>query len=202
MNQPHPNPKISSPIPVECYAPWPTRATKQTVTYRSARLRAAKCKPPGNNCYWCGRPNSGTARYAAKPWRPKDRPPRHKLWAAHIDGNELNVKPNNIGLTCARCNSQVSATLRKHGIGSTVPTDRNPKKKSSAPADKGAQSMGQWVMAVTAMKGENDQMSPKDAIAMIHATPAARRSRFAREIWDRRIRQGTAGRRYKEEAPF
>jgi hypothetical protein len=62
----------------------------------------------------------------------------------------------------------------------------------------GAKSLGQWLTAVTSMKGESDQMPVPDAVAMIHATPPARRSEFAREIWARRRERGTD----RTEVPF
>jgi hypothetical protein len=60
------------------------------------------------------------------------------------------------------------------------------------PRGEGAQTLGQWLAAVMSMKGESDQMSISDAVSMIHATPASERSRFAREIWQRRRESGTA----------
>ncbi|MBZ5580890.1 MAG: HNH endonuclease [Acidobacteriia bacterium] len=50
----------------------------------------------------------------------------------------------------------------------------------------GAQNLAQWVNAVLSLKGEGGTMSLPDAIAMVHATPHAQRSRFAQEIWNRR----------------
>ena len=38
------------------------------------------------------------------------------------------------------------------------------------PATQGAKNLGQWLAAVMNMKGESDQMSVEDAVAMIHAT--------------------------------
>jgi hypothetical protein len=55
----------------------------------------------------------------------------------------------------------------------------------------GAQSLGQWLVAVTSIKGESNQMTVPDAVAMIHNTPPARRCEFAREIWARRREHGT-----------
>ena len=51
--------------------------------------------------------------------------------------------------------------------------------------------MGQWMLAVHSMKGESDVMSVRDAVAMVKATPAARRSEFGYQIWDRRRQHGT-----------
>lgn len=65
----------------------------------------------------------------------------------------------------------------------------------------GAKTLGQWVVAVSAMKGENDSMSVADAVAMIKATPPEDRSRFARDIWRRRKkRYGDSGK--ASEVPF
>jgi hypothetical protein len=63
------------------------------------------------------------------------------------------------------------------------------------PATAGAESLGQWLNAVLSLRGEGGTMSVADAVAMVHATPASDRSRFAREIWDRRrSRYGSKGR--------
>ena len=43
------------------------------------------------------------------------------------------------------------------------------------------------------MKGESDQMSVEDAVAMIHATAPDKRSEFARQIWGMRRQRGTPG---------
>jgi len=59
------------------------------------------------------------------------------------------------------------------------------------PASTGATSLGQWLTAVTSMKGESSDMAVQDAVAMIHATPPETRSRFAKEIWRRRRAHGT-----------
>jgi hypothetical protein len=47
--------------------------------------------------------------------------------------------------------------------------------------------------AVMSMKGESDQMPVDEAVEMIHATPLADRSRFAREVWTLRRQHGTTG---------
>jgi hypothetical protein len=59
------------------------------------------------------------------------------------------------------------------------------------PASEGAKTLGQWLTAITSMKGESDKMSVSDAVAMIHATPPEARSRFGREIWKLRRAHGT-----------
>jgi hypothetical protein len=59
------------------------------------------------------------------------------------------------------------------------------------PASQGANTLGQWLNAVMSMKGESDAMTVPVAVAMIRATPPARRSEFASEIWARRRQRGT-----------
>jgi hypothetical protein len=59
------------------------------------------------------------------------------------------------------------------------------------PAAPGAKSLGQWLTAVTSMKGESNQMTVPAAVEMIRATPPARRSEFARQIWALRREHGT-----------
>jgi len=53
--------------------------------------------------------------------------------------------------------------------------------------------MGQWIEAVTAMKGDNDAMSVADAVEIIRATSPARRSDFAGQIWARSRERGKDG---------
>jgi hypothetical protein len=58
--------------------------------------------------------------------------------------------------------------------------------------------------AVMTMKGESDQMPVDAAVELIHATPASDRSRFAREIWERRgeHRTGRTRKGDSDEVPF
>ena len=55
----------------------------------------------------------------------------------------------------------------------------------------GAENLGQWMNAVTSMKGDGETMAVVDAVAMVRATPPEDRSRFAREIWAKRRKRGT-----------
>jgi len=57
------------------------------------------------------------------------------------------------------------------------------------PRGEGAQTLSQWMAAVMSMKGESDQMPVREAVKMIHQTPASAQSSFAREIW--RLRRAT-----------
>jgi hypothetical protein len=72
--------------------------------------------------------------------------------------------------------------LKRAGLGRRV-AQYNP--------SKGAQSLGAWMAAVRSMKGESDQMTVPDAVALIRATPDWQRSAFAQEIWERRRQHGT-----------
>ena len=67
------------------------------------------------------------------------------------------------------------------------------------PATQGATTLGQWLTAVTSMKGESSDMAVQDAVAMIHATPPEKRSGFAKEIWKLRLAHWTDRR---AEVPF
>ena len=50
----------------------------------------------------------------------------------------------------------------------------------------GASNLRQWLMAVMTVTGQAPQMEVAHAVEMIRATPPARRSQFAQEIWDKR----------------
>jgi len=83
-------------------------------------------------------------------------------------------------------------TLRAAGLG-------RPTRQFNPP--QGARSLGQWLTAVTSMKGESNAMPVAAAVEMIRATPPERRSEFAREIWERRrVQYGPTGR--SDSVPF
>ena len=66
---------------------------------------------------------------------------------------------------------------------------------------RGAESLGQWVTAVTSMRGLSGAMSVEAAVEMVHATDPEARSEFARAIWrKRREHFGPSGR--PTEVPF
>ncbi len=73
--------------------------------------------------------------------------------------------------------------LRRAGIGR--------KTRQYNPEGDGAKTLGQWLTAVTSMKGESSEMAVDAAVSMIHATPPEARSRFAKEIWRKRRAHGT-----------
>jgi hypothetical protein len=101
----------------------------------------------------------------------------------HVDGHEENTVPRNLVWTCRRCNVLCGIALRRAGIGR--------KTRQYNPASDGAKTLGQWLTAVTSMKGESSDMAVSDAVALIHATPPEKRSQFAKEIWGLRRAHGT-----------
>ena len=129
---------------------------------RAYRYRANAYPPPGEKiCAFCGSTRN--------------------VEVGHVDGHEENTSPENLTWTCRRCNTQMGAVFKRHGIGRRT-HQYNP--------SRGAKSLGAWLAAVTSMKGQSNQMSIPDAVALIQATPPARRSEFARQIWALRREHG------------
>lgn len=102
---------------------------------------------------------------------------------AHVDGHEENGDPENLVWSCRRCNTQMGAVFKRLGIGRRT--------RQYKPSQQGAKSIGAWLGAVLSMKGQSNQMTVSDAVALIQATPPARRSQFARETWNLRREHGT-----------
>lgn len=98
------------------------------------------------------------------------------------NGNLLN-RPANLFWNCRACNTRCGNTLRRAGLGRRT--------RQYNPLAAGVENLGQWMNAVISMKGEGGMIAVSDAVAMIRATPPEQRSRFAREIWNRRRRRGT-----------
>jgi len=137
------------------------------ITDRAKRYRANSpgCAPTGEKrCVFCG----GTKN----------------IDTHHIDGHEENLDPKNLTRACRSCNVTIANVLRRAGIGK--------KTRQFNPAATGAQTLAQWVTAVLSMKGESDAMTPGQAIDVVRATPASRRSQFAKQIWSRRRRGNPA----------
>jgi hypothetical protein len=134
------------------------------VTDRAYRYRAQNTPPPGQPiCAFCGSTRS--------------------VQIGHVDGHEENGEADNLVWTCRSCNSVMGVVFKREGVGRRT-RQYNPGRGS------GAQTLGQWMNAVMSMKGEGD-MSVPDAVSLVHDTPPARRSRFAKEIWRLRRQRGT-----------
>src|SRR5262245_10861165 len=101
----------------------------------------------------------------------------HSLEVGHVNGFEEDTLHQNLIITCRSCNARCAVNFKKHGYGRRV-------RQYNPSASGGASSLREWVKSVLSLRGEED-MSLHEAIAMIHATPASDRSRFAREIWQR-----------------
>lgn len=148
------------------------RKPADQVTDRALRYRAnsEECKPGGpKRCMWCGM--------------------RKTIEVAHIDGDETNTFPENLAWTCRVCNQQVATVMRRAGVGR--PTNQyNPKKRR-----KGATDYREYARALGILDGTAIG-NVQDAVALIHATPRARRSEFQQDIWQvRKERYGPSGRK-------
>ena len=137
--------------------------------------------------YYCGKQNPITDR--ACRYRANAHPPsgpkicafcgaKQQIQVGHVDGHEENGEPENLIWTCRSCNMLHANTLRAAGLG-RLTVQYNP-------AARGAYNLAQWLTAVMATKGGSDAKTVRSAVAMIRATPADDRSRFAYEIWRRR----------------
>jgi len=156
------------------------------ITDRAKRYRAnhPDVRPPGPRiCGFCGRRSNN----------------RRTVFVGHIDGDESHTEPENLIWTCRACNARHANTAKRAGIGRRV-KQYNPRSKYArkAAAAGGARNLAQWVSAVRIMRGEIPG-DVREAVAMIHATPPADRSEYAREIWRLRREHGTDR---LEEVPF
>jgi len=142
----------------------PVALPRANVTDRALRYRAQKNAPDGPRiCGYCGARNN-------------------TVELEHIDGHEENSDPENLMWACRSCNTRKGIVFVREGMGRRT-AQFNP--------GGGARSLGQWMTAVLSAKGESAAMSVRDAVAMIRDTSPAKRSEFAREIWDRRKAHGT-----------
>ncbi len=140
------------------------RKPVELITDRAKRYRANRAAPEvEKRCVYCGAP------------RPRD--------IDHVDGNEANNNPENLVYACRPCNAKKGAAFARSGRGVRT--------RQFNPASKGATSLGQWVQAVLALRGEASTMSLPAAVRLVQETPPARRSAFAAEIWRRRRERGT-----------
>ncbi len=101
----------------------------------------------------------------------------------HVDGFEENTAPDNLIWNCRSCNTRLGIVYKRCGIGRRT--------RQYNPDTEGAKTLGQWLTAVMSMKGNSQEMTVPAAVEMIRATPAERRSQFARAIWAKRREHGT-----------
>lgn len=141
---------------------------QQNLTDRAFRYRASANAPEGPKvCGYCGA--------------------KKQIQVEHINGKEEDTSDANLMWACRSCNSKKGKAFAKMGRG-RLTHQYNPTKSG------GASNVGEWMQAVGAIvprkgaryAGENygliSSMSTGDAVAMIRATPAARRSQFAQQL--------------------
>lgn len=134
------------------------------VTDRALRYRAnhPDRRPPGQKiCAFCGS--------------------RRNVEVHHVDGHEENPNPSNLAWACRSCNTLIGVAMKRAGVGRRT-RQFNPE---------GARNLAQWLQAVLSVKGQSSDMTVRQAVDTIRATPAARRSDFAYQIWERRKEHGT-----------
>ena len=148
--------------------------TTGPVTDRAQRYRAHQCPPPDPRlCLFC--------------WSDQS------IDIGHLNGDESDFRPENLCWTCRSCNTKMGQLFARMGVG---------KRTHQYNPARGATSLGAWLNAVSSIKGEGGSMSIPAAVAMIHSTPAATRTRFAKEIWRARRRHYGRTGRSDSDVPF
>ena len=155
------------------------RRSVQNITDRALRYRANADPPPGPKvCAFCGS--------------------RKQIMVGHIDGQESHTERDNLVWTCRSCNALYANALKRSGMGRRT-AQYNPS------ASGGASNLGEWMQAVGAIRphkypdknaGLTSTMKTSDAVAMIRATPASKRSEFASKLASSRARRG------RDSVPF
>jgi hypothetical protein len=151
-----------------------TRKPVSQITDRARRQRSRKCidKRLLKRCGFCGG--------------------RKNMRVHHLNGIEADTGPENLIGACHACNARVGWVLKRYNIGRLVDLEyKNPEAQP-------AKSLTQWMMAVKTLRGESNEMQPREAIAMIRATSPGQRSAFAHKIWELRRQRGTD----RTAAPF
>ncbi len=155
------------------------------VTDRAMRYRANSeaCRPAGaRRCWMCGGGRN--------------------VGVDHLDGDESNTTPENLGWACKRCNTAKGFAFKRAGLG-RLTRQYNPKKRG-----KGSPAFTQYAWAVGMICRKRDQKAGAcsrsddplvlDAVKIIRATPAATRREYAR-----RAAAGRGRRRgFLDEVPF
>ena len=106
----------------------------------------------------------------------------------HLDGNESHGEPANLAWGCRSCNAKLGAAFKRAGKGVLT--------RQYNPASGKVPTFNQYAWAVSQQQHSGDT---GEAGAIIHATPAAKRSEYARRILAKRW---GSGRRSREEVPF
>jgi len=132
------------------------------ITDRAKRYRAQNAiEQPDRICVFCGDPKNPMV--------------------GHVNGDESDGEPANLVFTCRSCNASIGIFMARAGFG---------KRTAQYNPQGGARSLGQWIIAVTSMKGAGP-MKLADAVEMVRSTSPAKRSEYARQIWRTRRSRGT-----------
>lgn len=146
------------------------------ITDRAKRYRANTAdQSPKRRCFSCGAKN------------PRDR--------AHIDGNESNNHPSNLAPQCRSCNVRFANTFKRHGKGIRT-RQYNPRGKAPSPA------FGAYISSLQILKGEENG-NVTSAIRTLQDTSPAKRSEYAKKVWELRKKYyGPSGRKDGGAVPF
>lgn len=167
---------VSLPNPSECAR---TRKPVAEITDRAKRYRAnqAGCRPAGpKRCLYCGR--------GAK-----------HMVIDHMDGDESNGRRSNLAWACKACNTRLGAAMKSAGRGvRTRQYNAVPDFKQYA-----------WAIGMICRRRDMEagRCSPSnysttaEAVAIIRATPAAKRREYARRAASSRGRWSS-----RDEVPF
>jgi hypothetical protein len=154
------------------------------VTDRAQRYRANSpaCRPPGpKRCWLCGSTRNPTVH--------------------HLDGDETNTRPGNLGWACKSCNTALGIAFKKAGKGR--PTRQYNPKRGKTP-----HGFTQYAWAVGMICRKRDRAAGLcsnsndplvlDAVKIIRETPAATRRAYAKQAASRR----GSSRGFLDEVPF
>jgi hypothetical protein len=155
---------------------------RENLTDRAHRYRANAEPPAGPKaCLFCGS--------------------KTKVMVGHLNGRESDNTPDNLHWTCRSCNTLHANALKRARMGKRT-AQFNPSKSG------GASNVGEWMQAVGAIRphkypdknaGLTSTMKVSDAVAMIRATPAHKRSEFASKLASSRSGRRGGG---SSEVPF
>ncbi len=150
------------------------RKPADAISDRAHRYRAQRCAPPGpKQCAECG-----SKRFVV---------------IDHQDGEERNGRRSNLRWLCKSCNTRLGAEMARTGKGRRT-MQYNP--GSGPGAESGAKSLAQYATAAAMhTRGAHDAGGK-----IIHDTPPAKRSRYARQIAAIKRQRGTD--KFREGNPY
>lgn len=153
------------------------------ITDRAKRYRAnsAGCRPGGaRRCFVCRS--------------------RRNVGVHHLDGNEDNTRPSNLAWACKRCNTALGFAYKRAGVGKRT-RQYNPRGRRRRRSPEASQYL--WAVQMICRKTDqatgrcapSNDKTVQDAVAIVRATPLAKRREYSR------IAAAARG-RYRSEVPF